>query len=348
MAPVDVPSLLAEISPDAPCGADLSYDAAYLAVESLLAAGVRAGGMVDTGQEAQQEGPNWREIRGGCVELLGRTKDLRVCLTLAVALLMDDGLEGFRDGLALLRGLLERHWEHVWPQLDPDDGYDPLERMNIIASLSSPPGTFQDPLMFRQRAAMAPLTRSVQMGRFGLQDLDAAAAGGEGAPDAALINAAFEDTATEDLQAVADVLDGAIEHLDAIDAVLTDRVGAGRAPDLSGLRDQTLLRARAVVGEHLARRGAGEAPAGPDGAYAPAAPAGTGVALSGDIRSPQDVMAALNRVIDYYERHEPSSPVPLLIRRAQKLVSKSFLEIVQDLSPEILDQMHRLGGIDSM
>jgi len=346
MAPVDTEALLAEISPEAPCGEDLSYDPAYLAVESLMATGVQAGGMVDAGEADEPEGPNWREVRSGCVDLLGRTKDLRVCLNLAVALLMDDGLAGFRDGMALLRGLLERYWDHVWPQLDPDDGYDPLERMNIVASLSSPPGTFQDPLMFRQRVAMAPLTRSARVGRFGLQDLDASTAGAEGAPDAGLINAAFEDSATEDLQEVAAALDEAIEHLDAIDALLTERVGAGHAPDLSGLRDQTLVRARAVVQEHLARRGAADAPAEAAAEGTDAAGA-TGTPLSGDIRSPQDVLTALNRITEYYERHEPSSPVPLLIRRAQKLVSKSFLEIVQDLSPEVLDQMQRLGGIDS-
>ncbi len=348
MAVVDVEGLLAEISAEAPCGEDVSYDPAYMAIETMLAAGLSQAGMVDDGEDAADDGPNWREVRSQCVELFGRTKDLRVCMDLTVALLMEDGFGGLRDGLVVLRGLLERYWDHVWPQLDPDDGNDPLERMNILSALATPPGAFQDPLMFRKRVAMAPLTRSVQVGRFGMADIDAAAAGAEGAPDAGLIDAAFQDSSTDDLMEVAAAIDEAIETVDAIDAVVTECVGAGQAPDLSGFRNECLAKAQAIVQEHLARRGVGDAPAG-EGEVASAAPGAPAVpaALSGEVHSPQDVLTALGKIIQYYERHEPSSPVPLLIRRAQNLVSKSFLEIVQDLSPEILDQMHRLGGIDN-
>ena len=43
-------------------------------------------------------------------------------------------------------------------------------------------------------------------------------------------------------------------------------------------------------------------------------------------------------------KHEPSNPAPLFIRRAQRLIKKSFLEIVRDLMPDSLSQLEKLAG----
>jgi type VI secretion system protein ImpA len=37
--------------------------------------------------------------------------------------------------------------------------------------------------------------------------------------------------------------------------------------------------------------------------------------------------------------------VPLLLRRAQRLVSKSFLEVIQDVCPDAVGQIETLGGV---
>ena len=140
--PIDVESLLAEISPESPCGEDLTYEPEYLEVERL-AQGTPAQWSGDQIVVEAVE-PDWRAVRELTVALLGRTKDLRLLLHLSLALLGTEGLPGLRDGLALLRGVLEKHWDHVHPQLDPDDNNDPMERLNILASLSSP-AEFQDP-----------------------------------------------------------------------------------------------------------------------------------------------------------------------------------------------------------
>ena len=66
-----------------------------------------------------------------------------------------------------------------------------------------------------------------------------------------------------------------------------------------------------------------------------------------DVQTPQDVLAALDKIIRYYERQEPSSPVPLLVRGAQRLVSKSFTEIIQVLTPEAIQQIESICGLDS-
>ena len=56
------------------------------------------------------------------------------------------------------------------------------------------------------------------------------------------------------------------------------------------------------------------------------------------------VVAALDRVLDYYARHEPSSPVPLLVGRAKRLVSMSFFEAIKELAPSGLKELQTLAG----
>ncbi|MHC4111118.1 MAG: type VI secretion system protein TssA [Planctomycetota bacterium] len=341
---IDVESLLFEVSPEAPCGEDLSYDAAFLAMEDMVRT-KSAGGIVEGAEEVIEE-PNWREVREKSLELLRRSKDLRVALYLSLGLLKTDGLAGLRDGLAVLRGLLERFWDNLYPQLDPDDNNDPLERINILQSLSPATVSEQDPMKFKQRLAEVSLCNSAQMGKFSLRDIqvakgEIALAAGEGAsvPDASVIDAAFQDTATDELLAASQAAGEAIEHVTNITAVFSKSADQGQTPDLSGFQS-VLGNIHKCVQEYLAKRGYGETAE----TAAPEAQKG-GVSLTGEIRSPQEALLAIEKVCQYYDRHEPSSPVPLLLRRARKLVSKNFLDVIQDVCPDAMNQVELLGGV---
>jgi type VI secretion system protein ImpA len=343
---IDVESLLLEVSPEAPCGEDLSYDAAFLALEDMVRT-KSAGGIVEGAEEVVEE-PNWREVREKSLELLRRSKDLRVALYLALGLLKTEGLGGLRDGLAVLRGLLERFWDNLYPQLDPDDNNDPLERINILQSLSPTTVSEQDPMKFKQRLAEVSLCNSAQMGRFSLRDIQVARgeispAGGKGGgvPEASVIDAAFQDTATDELLSASQTAGESIEHVTKITAVFSKSAAQGQTPDLSGFQS-VLGNIHKCVQGYLAKRGYGEAVE----EAAPLAEKG-GVSLSGEIRSPQEALLAIEKVCQYFDRHEPSSPVPLLLRRARKLVSKNFLDVIQDVCPDALNQVEILGGISS-
>jgi type VI secretion system protein ImpA len=345
---LDVESLLSEVSTEAPCGEDLSYDQSFLALEDMVRTR-GAGGIVAGVDEAAVE-PNWREVRETSLGLLQRSKDLRVAMYLALALLKMDGIAGLRDGLALLRGLLERYWDHLYPQLDPDDNYDPLERMNILQSLSPPSVSEQDPMKFKQRLAEVPLSNSARIGRFSLRDIQVAKGGiavaddeAASAPDTALIDAAFQDTATDELLATSQAVQEAIEHIATITTVCSKNASQGQSPDLSGFQ-AVLGSIHKRVQEYLAKRGYGESVAEGEAA------AGTeaheaGAPLTGEIRSPQEALLAIEKICQYFERNEPSSPVPMLLRRAQRLVSKGFLEVIQDVCPDAINQVRMIGGV---
>ena len=46
-----------------------------------------------------------------------------------------EGFSGLERGLALIEGLLDRHWGSVHPQLDASDDDDPTARVNALSAL---------------------------------------------------------------------------------------------------------------------------------------------------------------------------------------------------------------------
>ena len=66
--------------------------------------------------------------------------------------------------------------------------------------------------------------------------------------------------------------------------------------------------------------------------------------MPGIIASRDDVVRALDRVLDYYRAHEPSSPVPLLVQRAKRLVPLSFLDAMRELAPAGLKELQAVAG----
>lgn len=64
------------------------------------------------------------------------------------------------------------------------------------------------------------------------------------------------------------------------------------------------------------------------------------------IRSREDVIATLDRLCQYYERNEPSSPVPLVLKRAKNMVAMDFLAIMRDISPDSMEQIKKLVGAE--
>jgi type VI secretion system protein ImpA len=64
----------------------------------------------------------------------------------------------------------------------------------------------------------------------------------------------------------------------------------------------------------------------------------------GEIRSREDVVKLLEKICEYYRRTEPSSPVPLILKRAARLAEMNFMEIINDLSPDSISQIRTITG----
>ena len=193
-----------------------------------------------------------------------------------------------------------------------------------------------------------PLLVSRTFGPITLRDITLAAANtaapAEGAkPDLASIDAAFQDTDLAEHQAATHVVQAAASHLAAIET-LFQREHAGQGPELAPLAD-LLRQAQYAVASRLERR----LPAARARADRPAADGGARIGtpspvFNGDIRSRADVLRALDKICEYYAEFEPSSPIPLLLQRGKRLVSKSFLDIMRDMAPDGVSQVESIAG----
>jgi type VI secretion system protein ImpA len=338
---IKVDELLSPISPEDPCGADLSYDPAFQELDSLIV------GKPET-QFSEAEEANWKQVHQHCAALFGRTKDLRVTINLTLAELQQEGLPGLASGLQLLRRLLEQYWDTLHPKLDPDFGNDPLERINVVSSISIAEGTFGDPLQFLRRVRRAPLCRSPRLGSFSLYQIQAAMAkpmagpekeqpAATKGPDMSMIEAAFRHTDPALLNQIDQSVSSALSDLNGINDFLDRTVGVTKSASFEGL-ESLLLEARRHVSHYLETPIAGPAAEGPgvrtsiDGV-----PEKGGT--PGVIQTRRDVLQSLDAICGYYESTEPSSPVLPLLRRAQQLVGKNFTEILQELVPDAVAQL---------
>ena len=333
MADFDLDSLLAPLDDAAPCGPDLEYDAAFLALQAT-GEGKPERQYGDTLIAA--EPPDWLLLHQQATQLAQRTRDLRVAVWLARSGARVAGLDGAVRGLQLVQGLLERHWDAVHPVLDASDGNDPTARLNALAPLAHLDGAMAD-----LRAAGLTLTR----GSLTVRDIELALGRGEPLAGEAVPS---EDGVLEGTRAalaqnpaLAETLQQGHLAAQAIATAIDERLGAGTGPDFSPF--QKLLKVVALAGRR-AGGAAGAQDEALDDAAAPAAGARRAASAPGTIASREDAITALERVCDWLERNEPSNPAPLLIRRAQRLMSKNFLEIIRDLMPEGLDSVEKLAG----
>lgn len=344
MASIDVEKLLQEVSADSPAGADMEYEPEFQELERSTQ--YRAEQVIgDAVVEAYE--PNWRDVQRAATELFSKTKDLRIAMYLTLAGLRNDGFIGFKDGLALIKGLLERYWDSVHPQLDPDDNNDPTFRVNTVSALS-------DPETVLRNVRSAPIVAARGIGQFSIRDIDLSkgiiqpTGSDETIPESSVIDAAFMQAEVSDMQVTFDAVKQARDSLAAIEKIFTEKVSAAQSPNLSEL-NKILHHIVTELGEQLSRRGVAEAEtvgmAGEQSGEA-AGGAKSATPISGAIQSREDVIRMLDKICDFYKQHEPSHPLPILLQRAKRLVRKDFMEILKDIAPDALKQAELIKGKD--
>lgn len=358
----DVQQLLTPRSEASPSGDDLEYDPDFIEMESAA-----------QGKPEQQYGetiipgepPDWKSVEQYAKGVLNRSHDLRAAVQLANAALNQYGLQSFAEVIDLVRGMVVDYWETFHPQLDPDDDNDPTIRVNTLMALCDSATT----LDFLLRA---PLVDARAVGRFGL--LEWKVAHGElpwpstadgPAPKTQLIEAAFQECELAALEANSQAARTALEGVKKIEGWVTDQVGAAQSCNFEKLVKE-LTAIQKLLDEQLSRRapetadqpqptaddtaaeGNSGSAAAPAGAVAQPAAQRAGFANIHElvIHTRQEAIVALDKICQYFERHEPSSPLPLLLKRARRLSNKSFLEIIRDISPDGIHQVESLGGLD--
>lgn len=332
----DLEALRAPLDEGAPCGPDLEYDPVFQALE-------QAGAGTPERQYGDKvfpaEPPDWPSVREHALALAGRTRDLRVAVWLVRCGARGQGLAGALRGLQLVQGLLERQWDHLHPQLDATDDNDPTMRLNALLPLYAPDGALAD----LRLAAVAPVRggltlRDLELGLGRAEPLE-----GEVLPTEAGVLEGLRALVDKHPE-VAETLTAAAAAARAIAETVQSAVGS-RAPDAA-----PLVRLLAAGADAVARLQGGDAGAettddtGAPASYDTGGARTSGGAAGGALRTRADAARELERIATWIEQNEPSSPAPLLIRRAQRLMNMSFIEIIRDMASNGLDQVETIAG----
>ena len=336
--------LLQPIVPEQPCGENLedtellaSFDAYRLFGQSRS---------LDAPPEQDEKGvtkradpPDWIAIRDKAIAALHRSKDLRLLAHLSAALLRTDGVPAFAATLNVASEWLTAHWSQVYPLVDEDA----ILRRNAL-------NCFADSMAIVDRLRRIPLVSSRQHGTFSLRDIDLATrqmqpVDGDAVVDENQINAAFDAAPLDELTRLQDSVATAAASVRRIDATMRDAAGSEATPAFDALSTQ-LVKMNQTLRARLASRSNGNGAEG--AADAPADSNGSaGAVPTGVIRSRQDAIRALDAISAFYRQAEPSSPIPLLLERAKRLVSKDFLEVLADIAPDAVATARAAGGLKS-
>jgi type VI secretion system protein ImpA len=339
---LSVASLVEPIAGDAPTGQDPAvHDGVYQDLQQAIKGRVEYK-IVGKDEVRVFHPPDWRAVYDQALDCANRTRDLRVCIMLTRAAASNDGPTGLTAGLDLLRETCARFWDELHPALD-NEASDPSEqafrRMTALTELTDRSGLLRD-------LRDMPILEARGIGRYGLRAIHLAQgkeapAPGEEVPDPGLIQGALDhDPAIADTRAAIAASRQALANLDQ---ELRGRL-ATDAPDLTPLGRMLDEMAAALGPSAVAASGQSVATPMPASAGNGAAPRAEPAAANG-VSSREQVIAALDRILAYYDQHEPASPIPLLLKRAKRLVPMDFLDLMEDLAPAAVKQLKEIGGI---
>lgn len=312
------------ISDEHPCGVDVEYDDLFQELERLMPLAV----------EAKQ----WGDLLAQCESLLLITHDLRVAVAyVRIQIhLSNDGLAGLLKGLRLVSCLINKFWDCVYPGIDKYDKEEPyLERINTLAILGG------------YKELTLPVKKKV-----------------------VIFSTAFDDYSFDNLIEIKNDEDARVnlikglsgDEMDALRQTLSywamihaevcnikeniaTKTGAGFT-DFDEHLIPFLAQGELVL-KALCNSENVELAMIPDTSTSKLLDVEKQVAMAvsasdGRISSREDVMKSLDKLCEYYEAYEPSSPVPLLLKRAKKIIYQDFREILDEFklsNPSAIDDL---------
>ena len=323
---IESESLIRPLGGDAPCGKDLEDTQEMAAIDAFRVFGQATPLKAET---------DWRAIKDASLEALQTSKDFRLLAHLAAAGLRLEGLQFFTDALGVAARWLEDYFDLVYPRVDSDA----VLRKNAL-------GYFADRMAVVDALRRVPLVSNRQLGTFNLRQIEIAsgnlkpgAEDGAEPPTSSQIEGAFAAAPQEDLVGLAGTLAAGSAALRAIETAMVAQQGVQAAPHMEPLT-QALQRMHELVASHVRPAAAEAGQSNAAGGQVAAA-----AAVPGEIRSREDAIRSLDAVSEFFRRAEPSSPVPMFVDRAKRLIARDFLEVLAELAPDSVADVKRVGGI---
>ncbi|MEM7060518.1 MAG: type VI secretion system protein TssA [Pseudomonadota bacterium] len=380
MAQLD--SLLTPIPGENPSGIELRHDPDFQRLSDSLKPQVEVARDNLNNPVSSSEIPtDWTSILADAKELAQRGRDLRLLVIIAQAEFQTGGFAGLNAALDVLSSSIKQFWDTIHPGLrgpaeNPDSA---LGRKNALLQLENENdgliGDIMNATLFSVRGGGDVTGQDLAAASMTVADVLAASAQGLGEKEKAKaqsdhedlvirINGAARGLAKQDAKefaAIRDDLDAAAVAVKNLETIVTD-VLSDKAPFRLPKLAKALTRMQATLGQAAGAADAevqSESKDAPteqdvkappeDTASAPLTPASklNGGTMPEHLKSREDVARVLGLVVDFYERTEPSSPIPHLARRLQKMVPMNFVELMEEIAPGGLKDFKNVAGIGS-
>lgn len=320
---MEIEKLLKPVSAESPCGPDLEYDPDFLKLSKDLESPQES-----IVENALRKEPNWNEIVSLAEVLFSRTKDLRVAIGLSRAWTHKKGLTGLVSGLHLINDLLTLYWQDIHPGLDIEDDNDPTRRLNVLSEIGSYGILVRD--VQGIMISFLPVKVSIRdvliiLGKIPTKNISVE-----------YTQAQIEEMfcSQDNVQAIQSLSNDLIEILETLQEIqnfLKQKINEALLPDFKKLNitlEPILLLCKNVTTSNQNVDQEEHSLVGENKVV------DNNISPQGEIRNREDVARILEKVCKYIERTEPTNPVSLIIRLAQTLMTKNFLEIIEAIPPE--------------
>lgn len=229
--------LLSPIPGAKPGGAELRYDPVYDRIKEAR----REDEDIPQGEwQTTRKTADWPQVIKLTKDALAtKSKDLQLAVWLAEALLRREGFAGFRGALDLIVGLLEQHWEHLYPEIEDGDAElraAPLEWLGIKLELPVrrvPLNRSGHSLLQHQEARTVPTEADASGDSAKAETRQAMVEEGKLTPEE--LEKGFQATPKPWLKTLVADLDGTLEVLQNLDELSRERFG-NAAPSYARLR----------------------------------------------------------------------------------------------------------------
>jgi type VI secretion system protein ImpA len=278
------------------------------------------------------------ELAGNC--LRDTAKDLRAAARLTEALVHENGFAGARDGLSMMRQLVEKFWDTLYPRIDDGD-------LDVRAGDFNWLDSFDKGSRLASTLCYLPLVSAngASLAYFNFKPPSNAAAANQAELDKTVGATPLEacEKTAKDIEACRGELEGL---LNAVKARWKQFQKEGQAPGFTSLR-KAVEDCRQVINQIVERKRPTPAPK-PD--KAPDQP-GAGPAAPTASASPAVQRAEIYRQLSQLSARlrdlEPHSPVPSMIERAVEYGKMAFSDLLKEMvrEPKMLADLYREYGV---
>lgn len=357
----ELEEFLAPVEDANPSGVELRNDARFHALERSLEPAARSARVAGDSAAPRTPPIDWDSLLRDANGMARSGRDLRLLVLVVRMTAHQRGLEGLAEGLDLLTATIERYWDSLHPTLrdSPSRREAALRRVNALYQLENSDNGLMTDLalnpVFTLRGigpvtggdlAAAAVSRVTALAEAadGLGEKERAALAATHEAQVARVATALKALATEHPEERA-ALSAAADRAKAALAGLETALDARVAENGVGVRFTALGAQIARIGQSLASAEAAPVPGETPAPQAATAMPQTAAAIPGQITSRREVERCLDLIIDFYERTEPSSPLPHLARRMRKMVPMTFMQLMEEIAPSGMKEFRAVAGV---